>query len=93
MSLSEILKRHMEIDDVTEICISLELEDGILPLCFIREELEDVIVIDSTDELGYEKVVIVPKKSIVTVSVVYQDDIDSIFETDEFDEKEKRLYQ
>ena len=93
MSLTEILKRHMNVEDVNDICISIELEDGILPFAFIREELDDCLVVDNTDELGYEKIVIVPKKSIVTVSVVYQDDIDSIFESDEFDEKERRLYQ
>ena len=93
MSLTEILKRHMDVEDVNDICISIELEDGILPFAFIREELDDSLVVDNTDEMGYEKIVIVPKKSIVTISVVYQDDIDSIFETDEFDEKERRLYQ
>ena len=93
MSLTEILKRHMDVDDASDVCISIELEDGILPFAFIREELDDSLVVDNTDEMGYEKIVIVPKKSIVTISVVYQDDIDSIFETDEFDEKVKRLYQ
>ena len=93
MSLTEILKRHMDVKDVNDVCISIELEDGILPFAFIREELDDSLVVDNTDEMGYEKIVIVPKKSIVTISVVYQDDIDSIFETDEFDEKVKRLYQ
>ena len=93
MSLTEILKRHMDVEDVNDVCISIELEDGILPFAFIREELDGCLVVDNTDEMGYEKIVIVPKKSIVTVSVVYQQDIDSVFETDEFDEKVKRLYQ
>lgn len=93
MSLSEILKKHMNVDDASDVCIAVELEDGILPFAFIREELEDCLVVDNTDELGYEKIVIVPKKSIVTVSVVYQDDIDSIFETDDVAENEKRMYQ
>lgn len=93
MSLTEILKRHMNVDCVNDVCISIEIEGGFLPFAFIREELDDCLVVDNTDELGYEKIVIVPKKSIVTISVVYQDDIDSIFETDEFGEKEQRLYQ
>lgn len=93
MSLSEILKRHMDVDDAKDVCISIELEEAILPFAFIREELDDCLVVDNTDELGYEKIVIVPKKSIVTVSVVYQDDIDSIFETDDVAENEKRMYQ
>ena len=93
MSLSEILIRHMDVEDVNDVCISIELEDGILPFAFIREELENCLVVDNTDEMGFEKIVIIPKKSIVTVAVVYQQDIDSVFETDEFDEKVKRLYQ
>lgn len=92
MSLSELLIEHTNQKNVNDICINILLKGNVLPFAFIREETDDCLVIDNTDENGFEKVVIVPKKNIITVSVVYQDEIDAIF-YDEFDEQEKKLYQ
>ena len=92
-NISGILKQAMNIDDITDLCINIELSDNIVPFCFIRSETPTYLIVDATDDNGLEKVVIIAKKEIITVSVVYQDEIDSIFETDDFTEKERRLYQ
>ena len=92
-NISELLKQAMNIDDITDLCINIELSDNIVPFCFIRSETPTYLIVDATDDNGLEKVVIIAKKEIVTVAVVYQQDIDSVFEIDDFDEKIKRLYQ
>lgn len=92
-NISELLKQSMNLEDITDLCINIELPDNIVSFCFIRSETPTYLIVDATDDNGLEKVVIIAKKEIITISVVYQDEIDSIFETDEFDEKVKRLYQ
>ena len=73
---SELLKKHMELEDIKDLCISIDLVEVVYPLCFIREETSDYLVVDNTDENGFEKVVIIPKENILSVKVVYQQDID-----------------
>ena len=90
---SELLKKHMELEDIKDLCVSIDLLDVVYPLCFIREETSDYLVVDNTDENGFEKVVIIPKENILSVKVVYEQDMSGLFEEDKFDEKDKRLYQ
>ena len=66
----------MELEDIKDLCISIDLVEVVYPLCFIREETSDYLVVDNTDENGFEKVVIIPKENILSVKVVYQQDID-----------------
>ena len=73
---SELLKKHMELEDIKDLCVCIDLLDVVYPLCFIREETSDYLVVDNTDENGFEKVVIIPKENILSVKVVYQQDID-----------------
>ena len=82
---SELLKKHMELEDIKDLCVSIDLIDVVYPLCFIREETLDYLVVDNTDENGFEKVVIIPKDNIPSVKVVYQQDIDLLDGSDKKD--------
>ena len=94
INYSELLIEHTNKENVNDICISIVLDDIILPFAFIREETDDCLVIDNTDEKGYEKIVIVPKKNIVTLSLVYADEVDAIFGGNDIsDEQGKKMYQ
>ena len=73
-------------DDISELCVSVDCRDIVFPLCFIRSENLKYLVLDSTAEDGTEKVVIVPKSNVLSVNVVYQQDIDRMFEGDDEDE-------
>ena len=79
---SEILKEEMGIDSVKDLCIRVELKEIVYPLCFIRKEYVNYLVIDSTGDDGNERVVIIPKSKIISICVVYQQDIDNIFDED-----------
>ena len=83
---SKILKDTMKLDDISELCVSVDCRDIVFPLCFIRSENLKYLVLDSTAEDGTEKVVIVPKSNVLSVNVVYQQDIERMFEGDDEDE-------
>lgn len=76
----------MKLDDISELCVSVDCRDIVFPLCFIRSENLKYLVLDSTAEDGTEKVVIVPKSNVLSVNVVYQQDIERMFEGDDEDE-------
>ena len=83
---SKILKDTMKMDDISELCVGVDCRDVVFPLCFIRSENLKYLVLDSTAEDGTEKVVIVPKSNVLSVNVVYQQDIERMFEGDDEDE-------
>ena len=79
------VRKHMELDDIKDLCVSIDLLDVVYPLCFIREETSEYLVVDNTDENGFEKVVIIPKDNILAVKVVYQQDIEMLDESEKKD--------
>ena len=87
---SELLKKHMGLEDIKDLCVSVDLLEVVYPLCFIREETFKYLVVDSTDENGFEKVVIIPKEKILSVKVVYQQDMDALF--DDEDKESRRMF-
>ena len=72
---SNLLKEVMEDEDVNNICIKVDLGEVIYPLCFIRKETLKHLVVDSTGDDGCERVVIIPKDMIISVGVVYEQDV------------------
>ena len=72
----------MNIKDIEGICIRVEMDALVYPLCFILEETDNELVVASTGDDGAERIVIINKAKIVSVNVVYQQDIDAIFESD-----------
>ena len=84
---SNVLKEVMELEDVKDLCVTVDCKEIVFPLCFIRKETLKYLVVDSTADDGTEKVVVIPKDNILSVNVVYQQDIDRLFEVDGKDEK------
>lgn len=73
--ISKEIMEAMEIDDVTELCVSIDVGEIVYPLCFIRKETLKYLIVDSTGDDGCERVVIISKDKIVSVNVVYEQDI------------------
>jgi hypothetical protein len=76
----------MELDDISELCVSIDCRDILFPLCFIRKETLKFLVVDSTREDGTEGLVVIPKSNVLSVSVVYEQDLDALFMEDKKDE-------
>lgn len=83
---SQVLKETMKIDNISDLCISIDCGDIVLPFCFIRKETLKFLIVDSTRADGTEGVVVIPKSNILSVSVVYEQDLDALFEGDNDDE-------
>ena len=86
---TDILKKVMNLDNIKDVCVKIDLKDIYYPLTFISYENFKYLVIDATGDDGNERKVIIPKSEIISVSVVYQQDIDLIFEVDD---EEKDMY-
>lgn len=78
---SMILKQA--IGDSVDLCVSIDCRDIVYPFCFIRSETDKYLVVDSTRDDGTEGIVVIPKNNILSVSVVYQQDMDKIFVEEE----------
>ena len=72
--LNEILTKEFDIP-LKDICISVDIGDMVYPLSFIRCETDEYLVIDSTGDDGCERLVIVNKDKILSVNVVYEQDM------------------
>ena len=83
--ITEMLKQAMGMDNIKDLCVSIDLRDAVYPMCFIRKETLKYLIVDSTGVDGCERVVIVPKSNILSVNVVYEQDID-------FEEKEDVMF-
>ena len=86
--ISRILESLTEID-MKELCISVDVGEIIYPFSFIRDETPEYLIIDSTGDDGRERMVLVPKDKIISVNIVYQQDMDKLFEKKE----EDRMFQ
>lgn len=83
--ISKILESELELP-ITKVCVSVDLGEMVYPYCFIRSESLKYLVVDSTGDDGCERVVVIPKDRVLSVNVVYQQDIDSLFEPVKKDE-------
>lgn len=73
---SKILDDVMDVSDIHNICLRIDCDGILYPLCFINHETLKYLIIDNTGDDGRERVVILPKDKISSVSIVYQQDID-----------------
>lgn len=87
---TDVLKKTMGLDSIKDLCVRIDLKDMVYPLCFIYSETLKYLVVDSTGDDGCERKVIIPKSEIIGISVVYEQDIKGIFDSNN---EEKRLYQ
>lgn len=69
-----------------DICISVDIGEMVYPYSFIHDENHKYLVIDSTGEDGCERIVLIPKDKILSVNIVYQQDVDKLFKVDKRDE-------
>ena len=84
---SEILKKSMNLESIKDLCIRIELKEMVYPLSFIFYENHKYLVVDSTAEDGTERKVVIPKSEIISISVVYQQDIDDLFDCEGEEER------
>lgn len=69
-----------------DICVSVDLGEMVYPYSFIHDENHKYLVIDSTGEDGCERIVLIPKDRILSVNIVYQQDVDKLFGVEKRDE-------
>jgi len=83
MGYREALKRGMgyKESEINEACVNILTETDEYPLSFIEFETRDFLGIKTTREDFTEGFVVLNKKYIVSISIVYQNDI--IIKTDE----------
>ena len=72
-----------------DICISIDMGVAVYPISFIYDETDDKLIIESTGDDGYERLVVLNKKEILSVNVVYEQDFDKLFS----ESKEPRYYE
>ena len=61
--------------DCSEVCVTITTETEVYPLSFIEFETRDFLGINYTDTDFREKFVVLNKKYIVSIAIVYRDDI------------------
>jgi len=77
MEYIEALKQGMGYtdEDMEEACLNIRTEVKDYPLSFIRFETKDLLGIDWTRSDGTEGFVVLNKKYITSIAIVYQGDI------------------
>ena len=86
---TDVLKKTMGLDSIKDLCVRIDLKDMVYPLCFIYSETLKYLVVDSTGDDGCERKVIIPKSEVISITIVYQQDIANIFEGTE----EERMFR
>lgn len=79
MYYKDILTEVLD-SDHREICISVDLCEIQYPLSFIYDETDTELIICSTGDDGYERMVVINKDKIYAVNVVYEQDIEDILD-------------
>lgn len=74
MMYSDVLTESMDVE-LKDLCVSIDLGEVVYPLSFIRWETNNYLVIDSTGDDGCERLVVLNKEKILSVNVVYQQDM------------------
>ena len=77
MSISEALEKEMGVD-IKNICVNISTELKDHTLSFIEFETEDMLGIYETGDDGRERFAIINKKYIISLQVVYEQDINFI---------------
>lgn len=78
---------------VQDIPLIINTVDVSYPFAFIDFEEDDTLGVNYTSEDGTERFVVINKKYIVDIEVLYQQDIDIIAEENENNEDESVMYQ
>ena len=90
MLLNGLINSDMKVEDIPLIINTVDMS---YPLEFIDYEEDDVLGVNYTSEDGTERFVVINKKYIVDIEVLYQQDIDIIANDDDIQEKKDVMYQ
>lgn len=82
---SSLIRTIMKVSDseLSDVCISVATEDYVYPFSFLEYEDEEHLGIYYTAEDLSERFIILNKKYIISVGIVYQQDL--IFEEEDID--------
>lgn len=85
---TEMLAKVMDIstEEVAHLCVCITTLDMIYALSFIEEEDDDYVGVYYTTSDGKEKFVILNKEQIMSIEVVYEQDIKEALEYEEEDD-------
>lgn len=77
MGFTDELCRWNECDrsDINNICLNIETENMVYPLAFIEFEDEDFIGINYTEDDFTERFVVLNKKYVISMAMVYANEI------------------
>lgn len=77
MSYKDMIKKGMGYsdEDLDEACVTITTTDYVYPFAFIDFETDKFLGVNYTTEDFTEKFIILNKKYIVSVAIVYQNDI------------------
>lgn len=78
---------------IKDIPVFISMVDTTYPLAFIDYETDDTLGVNYTADDGTERFVVINKKYVIDVAIMYEGDIDIISDTDEAENKEDIMYQ
>ena len=84
MNITDLLHLTLELDP-KHICLNITTITDIYNLCFIEYEDEDKLGVYITGDDGRERYLIINKAQIVSLQVVYEQDLQLTIEPDDLD--------
>lgn len=78
---------------IKDIPVFISMVDTTYPLAFIDYETDDTLGVNYTADDGTERFVVINKKYVIDVAIMYEGDIDIISDIDEVENKEDIMYQ
>ena len=84
MNITDLLHLTLELDP-KHICLNITTITDIYNLCFIEYEDEDKLGVYITGDDGRERYLIINKTQIVSLQVVYEQDLQLTIEPDDLD--------
>lgn len=82
-----------DLNKVNDVCVYITTVDADYDMSFIEYEKEDVLGVKYTVEDGTERFIILNKAHVTSVGIVYQQDLDNIFEDIEDENFSDVMYQ
>lgn len=89
MLLNGLINSDMKVEDIPLIINTVDMS---YPLAFIDYEEDDVLGINYTTENGKERFVVINKKYIIDIEILYRDDFNIINQKDSKEESDV-MYQ
>lgn len=90
MLLNGVLNTKLKIEDIPLIINTVDVS---YPFAYIDYEEDDVLGVNYTSEDGTERFVVINKKYIVDIEVLYEQDIEIIIDKEETTELPDVMYQ